>query len=237
MSYRSATGSLLSTVIPKSNATAGELGRSLEGANRALSYREWLSRNGAKDDPAAGIAEKTARDMGSPDYGAAVEKLIDRGLFKTGYADYLRDKNEAVYRKAIGAIREKNDARGNGNRQGYLAYLKRWEDDQDDLLQKTLSDLAESKVSGIDDAYADALAAGLTDERARLVSRVAPTVARYGMRRLREGISGVLAVSVSAGLSGGEAEMLARASGVSASDAKKLRKLLEEAPPDAGEAR
>jgi len=168
--------------------------------------------------------------LNSPAYGASVEKLIDRGLFRTGYVDYLRDRNEKVYRRTIDGIRGQNDARESGNRTGYLSYLKRWEDEQDALMQKTLSDLAENKVTQIDDAYADALAAGLTDERARLVSRIAPSVARYGMRRLSGEISGILAVSLSAGLSGDEAELLARACGVSESDAKKLRQTVESSP-------
>ena len=74
------------------------------------------------------------------------------------------------------------------------------------------------------------LSAGLTEDRAKIVSRVAPAVGRYGMRRLREGIAGILTVSVSAGLSGAEADLLARDCGVSSADSKKLRQTIESKP-------
>ena len=227
MSIRSATESLLSTLFGTSQTTrAKDLGKRLEGKNRALSYGEWLRQFDAEESDALKAA-RTKREKGSPVYGAAAEKLIDRGLSGTGYANYLREKNEEAYRAAARGIRKQSDPDERGNRDGYLAYLQKWETSQDELMQKTLSGLAESKTSGIDDAYADALAAGLSDERAKIVSRVAPSVARYGMRRLREGSSGVLAVSLSAGLSGEEAELLARACGVSLADAKKLRGTVE----------
>ena len=187
---------------------------------------------GATPDEDALRDAQTSRAKRSPDYGAAAEKLTDRGLSKTGYAEYLRGKNEEAYKTLTDANRAKNDAREAGNRSGYLAYLKKWETDQDELMQKTLSHLAETRVSGIEAAYADALAAGLTEDRARIVSRVAPSVGRYGMRRLREGIAGVLSVSVSAGLSGAEAELLARVCGVSQADAKKLRQTVESSSTD-----
>ena len=226
------TASLMKTVAGSARqaARAAELGKRLEGKNRSLSYAEWLGRNGTVGDSDALRNALTKRAKNSPDYGAAAQKLSDLGLDKTGYANYLRRENEAAYQRSEAEIREQNAARESGNRNGYLAYLKRWESEQDELMQKTLSSLAESKVSNLDDAYADALAAGLTDERARIVSRLAPTVGEYGMRRLREGISGVLAVSLSAGLSGAEAEVLARACGISQADAKKLRQTVESSP-------
>ena len=187
---------------------------------------------GATPNENALTSAQTTRAKRSPDYGAAAEELTDKGLSKTGYAEYLREKNEEAYKALADANRAKNDAREAGNRSGYLAYLQKWESDQDSLMQKTLSHLAEARVSGIEAAYADALAAGLTEDRARIVSRVAPSVGRYGMRRLREGIAGILSVSVSAGLSGAEAELLARACGISPSDAKKLRQTVESSPKD-----
>ena len=195
-----------------------------------MTYREWLQKNGAREEGEALRDAGTKWAKTSPVYGAAGEKLNDRGLLGTGYADYLREQNEKTYRALAGKIRESGDERAQRDREGYLAYLEKWETSQDELMKKTLSHLAETKVSKIDDAYADALSAGLSDGRARIVSRLAPSVARYGMRRLREGISGVLAVSVSAGLSGEEAELLARACGVSASDAAKLRKTVGSLP-------
>ena len=232
MSIRSATKALLSTIFRSSGKTTRteDLGKRLEGKNRSLTYAEWLKRYGAEANEATLSPAGTERVKGSPDYGAAAETIIDRGLSKTGYADYLREKNEEAYRAATEANRAQNDAREAGNRSGYLAYLKKWESDQDDLMQKTLSHLAETRVTGSDAAYADALSAGLTEDRAKIVSRVAPAVGRYGMRRLREGIAGILTVSVSAGLSGAEAELLARACGVSAADAKKLRQTIESKP-------
>ena len=233
MSIRSATRSLLSTLQQTGTTTrAGDLGKRLEGKNRSLSYAEWLKKYGAKVEEIALENAGTDRAKGSPDYGAAAQTLSDRGLSKTGYADYLREKNAETYRILTDAKRAKNDAREAGNRSGYLAYLQKWESDQDSLMQKTLSQLAETRVSGIEAAYADALAAGLTEDRARIVSRVAPSVGRYGMRRLGEGIAGILSVSVSAGLSGAEAELLARACGISQADAKKLRQTVESSPSD-----
>lgn len=202
----------------------------MEGKNRSLSYSEWLSQNAAPYDGEAERSLATKRAVGSPDYGAAAETLSDRGLSRTGYAKYLRERNEAAYRSGVGAIREKNVVREANNRSGYLAYLKQWERDQDELMRKTLSSLAESKVPGVDDAYADALSAGLSDDRAQIVARIAPAIGQYGARRLGEGIAGVLSVSVRAGLSGAEAELLARACGISESDAKKLRKTVEASP-------
>lgn len=229
MSIRSATKSLLSTLFKTSGKTTRteDLGKRLEGKNRSLSYAEWLKQVGAEENRIALETAGTNRAKGSPDYGAAAETITDRGLSRTGYADYLREKNEKAYRTVVDANRVSNQAREAGNRRGYLAYLQNWESDQDALMEKTLSHLAETRVTGSDAAYADALAAGLTENRAKIVSRVAPTVSRYGMRRLREGIAGILAVSVSAGLSGVEAELLARACGVSSADAKKLRQTVE----------
>ena len=224
VSKANATGSLLTTL--KTTASS-ELGKRLEGKNRSLSYKEWLSRNGASTDPDGIKNAATAYAKGSPDYGAAAERVSDRGLSRTGYAQYLREKNEETYRAALGKIKRQNDERESRNRNGYLSYLTQWEQQQDELMQKTLHSLAEQKVSGISDAYADALEAGLTDDRAAVVSRLAPVVGRYGTRRLGEGISGVLAVSLQAGLSGADADLLARACGISSSDAKKLRQTVE----------
>lgn len=191
-----------------------------------------MSRNGASTDPDAIRTAATARAKGSPDYGAAAERITDRGLSRTGYAQYLREQNEATYRAAVGKIKEQNDRRESRNRSGYLSYLTQWEKQQDELMMKTLNLLADKKVSGISDAYANALEAGLTDDRAGVVSHLAPVVGRYGSRRLGEGISGVLAVSLQAGLTGAEAEMLARAYGISESDAQKLRQTVEAAASD-----
>ena len=203
----------------------------MEGKNRSLPYREWLKTNAVPIDASALPAARTKRDKRSPDYGAAAEKLSDRGLSRTGYADWLRERNEEEYRQAAAGIREVSAARSKTERNGYLAYLKEWENAQDELMQKTLSDLAANRVAGISEAYADALSAGLSDDRARLVSRVAPALGKYGGRKLRQGIAGVLAVSLSAGLSGVEAELLARALGIDRADAKKLRETVESTPP------
>ena len=176
---------------------------------------------------------KTARTKlakSDPDYGAAAEKLSDGGLSKTGYVSYLREQNKAAYRAAGEKTLAAGEERAKNDRSGYLSYLEKWEAEQDALMQKTLTSLSESKTSGMDAAYADALAAGLSDERARIVSRLAPSVGRYGMRRLREGIAGVLYVSVTAGLSGEEAELLARACGISRADAEKLRQTVAASP-------
>ena len=201
----------------------------MEGKNRALTYREWLQKNAPPEDGALQIA-LTERAKKSPAYGAAAEELSDRGLARTGYADWLREKNEKEYREAAAAIREKNGAESGKRKSGYLSYLKEWENAQDELMQKTLSHLASTRVSGISEAYADALAAGLSDDRARLVSQVAPILAKYGTRKLRQGIAGVLSVSLSAGLSGDEAKRLARAFGIDESDAETLRKTVESTP-------
>ena len=100
-------------------------------------------------------------------------------------------------------------------------------------MQSTLSRLSSIRVQGATDAYADALSAGLTVDRARLVAKIAPALGRYGARRLRQGLSGLLAVSLSANLSGGDAERLARAYGFSSENAKKLRETVETAPDGA----
>ena len=224
--------SLLSTIFGSTRKTSAttDLGKRLEGKNRSLTYGEWVSRYGETetDDKLKTARTKLAKD--APDYGAAAEKLSDRGLYGTGYVSYLREQNKAAYRAATEKALAAGAAREENNRSGYLAYLKKWEADQDALMQKTLTSLSESKASGMDAAYADALAVGLSDERARIVSRVAPSIGRYGMRRLREGIAGILYVSVSAGLSGAEAELLARACGISQEDAKKLRQTVETSP-------
>ncbi len=210
---------------------ADGLSKRLEGKNRALTYREWLQKDGAATAADAPVKAGTKRSKSAPGYGAAAEALADRGLSRTGYADYLREQNEAAYREAIRGAKEKNDAKRTSDRKGYLAYLKDWETAQDDLMKNTLSTLASSKVPGIAEAYASALAAGLTDDRATLVSRVAPVLGRYGARRLRQGISGILSVSLEAGLSGEESELLARALGIDAADAKELRRTVESTPP------
>lgn len=215
--------SLISTLFGSSGkkATSDALSKRLEGKNRSLTYAEWLERNAPQDGGTELRTASTRRAKSSPDYGAAAEAISDRGLDRSGYADYLREKNEEQYRKAAAGIAEKNAATDTGK--GYLAYLKDWETAQNKLMKSTLSHLAANRVSDVSDAYADALAAGLTDDRARLVSRVAPALGSYGARKLREGIAGILSVSLGAGLSGDEAEMLARAFGISETDAKKLR--------------
>ena len=222
------TGSLISTLFGSSGkkTTSGALSKLLEGKNRSLTYAEWLERSAPQNDGTGLRAARTRRAKNAPDYGAAADELSDRGLDRSGYADYLREKNEETYRRASAEVAERNAERDTGK--GYLAYLKDWENAQDKLMKKTLSNLASTRVTNISDAYADALSAGLTDDRARLVSRVAPSLGKYGTRRLRQGIAGVLTVSLSAGLSGAEAELLARAFGVPEEDAKKLRKTVED---------
>ena len=222
--------SLISTLFGSSGkkATSDALSKRLEGKNRSLTYAEWLERNAPQDGGTELGTASTRRAKSSPDYGAAAEAISDRGLDRSGYADYLREKNEEQYRKAAAGIAEKNAATDTGK--GYLAYLKDWETAQDKLMKKTLSTLASTRVTDISDAYADALSAGLTDDRARLVSRVAPSLGKYGTRLLRQGIAGVLAVSLSAGLSGAEAELLARAFGIPEEDAGKLRETIEQPP-------
>ena len=219
------TASLISTVFGPSKRTgsADALAARLEGGAKALSYGEWLREYGGVLDQNEWQDAGTKHSKNAPDYGAAAETLSDRGLLKTGYADYLRRQNEESYRNAIGAAKQKNAMQNERDRTGYLAYLKDWETAQNKLMKSTLSHLAANRVSDVSDAYADALAAGLTDDRARLVSRVAPALGSYGARKLREGIAGILSVSLGAGLSGDEAEMLARAFGISETDAKKLR--------------
>ncbi|MBR4336501.1 MAG: hypothetical protein IKP74_08625 [Clostridia bacterium] len=233
MKTKTATGSLLSTLFGSSSGTATEkLSKRSEGKTRAKTYREWLKENALPD---GGELQKAsvARAKGSPDYGAGAERLSDRGLSGSGYADWLREKNEGEYRRAIARAREKTAASGPASRKGYLKYLSEWETGQDELMQSTLSRLSSIRVQGATDAYADALSAGLTVDRARLVAKIAPALGKYGARRLRQGLSGLLAVSLSANLSGGDAERLARAYGFSAEDAKKLRETVETAPDGA----
>ena len=228
-----ASATLLSTVSSGSLSPADGLGKRLEGKTRALSYREWLKKNGALTNAGAPAVAGTKRAKNAPDYGAAAERLADRGLAKTGYADYLREQNETAYREAITGAKEQNAAKQKSDRKGYLAYLKDWENAQDELMKSTLSSLAASKVPGIAEAYASALAAGLTDDRANLVSRVAPVLGKYGARRLRQGIAGILSVSLESGLTGEEAELLARALGIGEVDARELRQTVENTPPGA----
>ena len=233
MKTKTATGSLLSTLFASSSGTAtGTLSKRLEGKTRAKTYREWLKENAAPDDGGLQKAE-IARAKGSPDYGVGAERLSDRGLSGTGYADWLREKNEEEYRRAIAQVREKTAAAGSADRKGYLKYLSEWETGQDELMQRTLSRLSSTRVTGATDAYADALSAGLTDDRARLVSKIAPALGKYGGRRLRQGLAGLLAVSLSANLSGRDVERLARAYGYSSEDAKKLRETVEQTPDGA----
>jgi len=233
MSIKTKT-SLISTLLGSSGKTSSDaLAKRLEGKNRSLTYAEWLGQNGAPRDGTELKTARTKRDKNAPDYGAAAQAISDRGLSGSGYADYLREQNEEAYRKASAGVAEKTAATDDGK--GYLAYLKDWETAQDKLMKKTLSTLSSTRVTNVADAYADALSAGLTDERARLVSRVAPSLGKYGTRRLRQGIAGVLAVSLSAGLSGAEAELLARAFGISEEDAKKLRQTVED-PTSRGDA-
>lgn len=226
MSLKTTAESLLSTLF---DSVTGKTRKPRTDKVRAKTYREWLEQNAAPDDLSLQRAT-VARAKGSPDYGARAERLSDRGLSGSGYADWLRERNESEYRREIARIREKTAAKGSESRKGYLKYLSDWETAQDKLLQKTLSRLGSARVSGIDDAYAEALSAGLTADRARLVSKIAPALKENGERRLRQGLAGLLAVSLAAGLSGGDAERLARAYGFSAGDAKKLRETVVSTP-------
>ena len=234
MGIRTKAASLISTLFGSSGGTAqsDELSKLLEGKNRSLTYAEWLEKNAGQTDGTKLQTARTGRAKNSPDYGAAAEALSDRGLSRSGYAGYLREKNEESYRSAAADVAMENGSNDGGK--GYLAYLKEWETAQDKLMKKTLSSLSSNRVSNVSDAYADALSAGLTDERARLVSRIAPSLGKYGARRLREGIAGVLSVSLAAGLSGTEAELLARAFGISEEDAKKVRQTVEDPPANDG---
>ena len=204
----------------------------MEDKTRAKTYREWLEQNAPKDDLSLQRAEN-ARAKRSPDYGEAAERLSDRGLSGSGYADWLREHNESEYRRALAAVREKTAAKGPEARKGYLKYLSDWETAQDEKMRSTLSRLSSTRVSGVIDAYADALSAGLTADRARLVSKIAPALGKNGERQLGQGLAGLLAVSLSAGLSGSEAERLARVYGYSANDAKKLRETVASTPDGA----
>ena len=196
-----------------------------------MTYAEWLQENGTvpKESDSEKAAEAGTRAaLASPGYGRRGEKLASEGLDSTGYAAYLKKVNEEAYRNELAGIRKASLDREKKNRAGYLNYLERWENEQNALSKKTLDKMVPKKYDDLDAAYADALLAGLTPDRAGMVARVAAALGATGDRPYREGITGILRAIRRANLSGEEAELFAVVCGLSKEDAKAVRRTLED---------
>ena len=213
-----------------SESLTASLVKRLSGETRSKSYAEWLKESGSVPEESDGekaVRAKTGAALASPVYGRAGEKLVSGGLDRTGYAAYLKKVNEDAYQKELAGIGAASVAREKRNRAGYLNYLERWESEQNALSKKTLDKLVPRKYDDPSAAYADALLAGLTPDRAGMVARVATALGSTGERPYREGITGIMRAIRRADLTGAEAELFAVVCGLSKEDAKAVRETVE----------
>lgn len=159
--------------------------RNREIKNRAMSYEEYMRREGADYESAyrsgkegAALERKKSYDA----YGAEVEKLSDLGLSGGGYAEYMGIRADSEHSKKLDRLEEKRDDSARVTRGGYLDYLGSYTASQDRIKERVIRQLTQNEILDTEQAYKHAIDAGLEPTAARAATQSAWDATREKVR-------------------------------------------------------
>ena len=168
-----------------SMAEQRELYRDVAEKNKKISYESWLNSEGSRkkesftDTISSGIA---LLKLSNPTYGALGGKLSERGLSKSGYADYIRNGGmRKLYDLSKSADHERylNEY---GDIKGYEKYVKDYGERQNSIMSDVSELIYKKRIFDIETAFAIAMDSGLSEENALTVSAMATKTAKQKTR-------------------------------------------------------
>ena len=134
-------------------------------ANKEDSYYTYISKNGirANDKYHDTLAKAdTERMLSSTDYGALAEKLSSSGLNGSGYEDYINSLSVKGYTEQLKKADERRQTDEYKNKKNYTDYLSDYEAVQLKISESLIKKIASGNNFSIEDAYAEAIEAGIS---------------------------------------------------------------------------
>ena len=142
--------------------------------NEAKSYSDYLSQNGIRaEEKYYDTLSKADTDMAVKDtnYGAKASYLHSSGLNKSGYEEYLRGKNAKSYFTSLNQASEEKSIDEYKNKTGYQNYLSDYESIQTKIAESVMKKIASGNNFSFEDAYAEALRAGVSGSLAYVTAQ------------------------------------------------------------------
>ncbi len=138
-------------------------------SNAADSYNQYLAKSDIKNknsylDSAANAA--VSRELSSSKRGSVSDSLSSSGLSKSGYADYLSAQNYKTYSDKMDAAEREKATSEYKNNSGYEKYLTNYEKLQNEISQGFIDSFGKGNNFSIEDAYKEAVSAGLNENYA-----------------------------------------------------------------------
>lgn len=184
------------------------------------SFGEFMSLRAA--DPTQRYAQavnEAARDSKAslPSYGRAAISLSERGLYGSGYEDYLTDLSKKTFQKAKDAAEEERSAEERKAYASYVNYLEEQKRAAEKKLTSTVGEIIEYKLVNKDNAIDYATRLGYSPEEAEQIADKAYVSARAD-------IYDSMIKRIKGGLGAEEAVELGRELGLRSSELKRLEK-------------
>ena len=147
--------------------------------NDPASFSSWIRKSGTTvqndltPDKAASVKARSA-----PTHGIHAERLFEKGLSTSGYANYLADEAERSFKNAKQKYEQDTASALEKNLSGYARYLTSHEEGQASLRKQMIDRIGKGESFNTESAYQIALSAGLTDENARVAASLGVTAAK-----------------------------------------------------------
>ncbi len=135
--------------------------------NAADTYNQYLAKNGI--DSRSGYLDavanaKVSRELSDISRGSIAESLFTSGLSKSGYADYLKGLREDDYSQNLSRAEREAAIADYKNASGYEKYLADYEKIQNEISNTFIEAFSKGDIFDYDEAYKQAVAAGLNKE-------------------------------------------------------------------------
>ncbi len=147
--------------------------------NNPASFSVWMRKNGVQSqnsltpDKAATIKAKSA-----PTHGLSAERLFDKGLSNSGYAQFLEGEAEKSFQAAKQQYAQDSASAFEKNLSGYARYLTSHEEAQASLRKQMIDRISKGESFNTEIAYQMALSTGLTDENAKIAASLGVAAAK-----------------------------------------------------------
>ena len=188
------------------------------------SFGEFMSLRAA--DPTQRYAQavnEAARDSKAslPSYGRAAISLSERGLYGSGYEEYLTDLSKKSFQAAKDTAEEDRNANERKAYASYVNYLEEQKRAAEEKLTSTVGEIIEYKLVNKDNAIDYATRLGYSPEEAEQIADKAYVSARAD-------IYDSMIKRIKGGLGAEEAVELGRELGLRSSELKRLEKYAKE---------
>lgn len=149
--------------------------------NNAASFYTYVSDKGIKATERLkdSLAKaNTERALSKTDYGISAQRLSDLGLGASGYEDYVKSQADKAFAKKEEGARLTKKINDYRNKQGYRNYLSDYEALQSKISQSVIEKIGSGTNFDIENAFAEAVRAGVSRELAYITAESGVTKAK-----------------------------------------------------------